>query len=84
MEKLNKRQRDILNLAEEEGYVSVESLAKTFEVTQQTIRSDINNFCDNDLLTRAHGGAFFLKHITMVTNPVNRWLVTKRKILPMQ
>ena len=61
MDKLNKRQRDILTLAEEEGYVSVEDLAKTFEVTQQTIRCDINNFCDQDLLTRAHGGAFFSK-----------------------
>ena len=61
MEKLNKRQRDILALAEEEGYVSVDDLAKTFNVTHQTIRSDINNFCDKDLLTRAHGGAFFSK-----------------------
>lgn len=61
MEKLNKRQRDILVLAEEEGYVSVDDLAKTFNVTQQTIRSDINTFCDKDLLTRAHGGAFFSK-----------------------
>ena len=61
MEKLNKRQRDILALAEDEGYVSVDDLAKTFNVTQQTIRSDINNFCDKDLLTRAHGGAFFSK-----------------------
>ena len=58
MEKLNKRQRDILTLAEEEGYVSVEGLAKTFEVTQQTIRSDINNFrgglkvCNQDVYFR--------------------------------
>mgnify|MGYP002527070423 CR=1 FL=1 len=48
MKKLNKRQRDILSLAEDEGYVSVESLAETFSVTQQTIRSDINNFCDQE------------------------------------
>jgi DeoR family glycerol-3-phosphate regulon repressor len=61
MKKLNKRQRDILSLAEDEGYVSVESLAETFSVTQQTIRSDINNFCDHELLTRAHGGAFYSK-----------------------
>ena len=61
MKKLNKRQRDILSLAEDEGYVSVESLAETFSVTQQTIRSDINNFCDQELLTRAHGGAFYSK-----------------------
>ena len=59
MEILNKRQHDILSLAEKEGYVSVENLAETFEVTQQTIRRDINNLCDQELLTRTHGGAFY-------------------------
>ena len=59
MEILNKRQHDILSLAEQEGYVSVENLAETFEVTQQTIRRDINNLCDQELLTRTHGGAFY-------------------------
>ena len=59
METLNKRQYDILSLAAEEGYVSVENLAETFEVTQQTIRRDINNLCDQELLTRTHGGAFY-------------------------
>jgi DeoR family glycerol-3-phosphate regulon repressor len=59
MEILNKRQHDILSLAEEEGYVSVENLAETFVVTQQTIRRDINNLCDQELLTRTHGGAFY-------------------------
>ena len=49
MEILNKRQHDILSLAEKEGYVSVENLAETFEVTQQTIRRDINNLCDQEL-----------------------------------
>ena len=59
MEILNKRQHDILSLAETEGYVGVENLAETFEVTQQTIRRDINNLCDQELLTRTHGGAFY-------------------------
>ena len=59
MEILNKRQHDILSLAEQEGYVSVENLAETFEVTQQTIRRDINNLCDQELLARTHGGAFY-------------------------
>ena len=59
MEILNKRQYDILSLAEKEGYVGVENLAETFEVTQQTIRRDINNLCDQELLTRTHGGAFY-------------------------
>ena len=59
MEILNKRQHDILSFAEKEGYVGVENLAETFEVTQQTIRRDINNLCDQELLTRTHGGAFY-------------------------
>ena len=59
MEILNKRQHDILSLAEKEGYIGVENLAETFEVTQQTIRRDINNLCDQELLTRTHGGAFY-------------------------
>ena len=59
MEILNKRQHDILSFAEKEGYVSVENLAETFEVTQQTIRRDINNLCDQELLARTHGGAFY-------------------------
>ena len=57
MKQLNKRQEDILSLAEKEGYVSVENLAQTFAVTQQTIRRDINTLCDQQLLTRYHGGA---------------------------
>ena len=32
MKQLNKRQEDILTLAEKEGYVSVDNLAQTFEV----------------------------------------------------
>ena len=59
MEKLNKRQHDILSLAEQEGYVGVENLAETFAVAQQTIRRDINQLCDQKLLERTHGGAFY-------------------------
>jgi len=59
MEALNKRQHDILSLAEKEGYLSIENLAEIFEVTQQTIRRDINSLCDQDLLSRTHGGAFY-------------------------
>jgi len=63
MEILNKRQHDLLSLAAAEGYVSVENLAETFAVTQQTIRRDINNLCDQELLTRTHGGAFYSSRV---------------------
>ncbi|OHC44212.1 MAG: DeoR family transcriptional regulator [Pseudomonadales bacterium RIFCSPLOWO2_02_FULL_63_210] len=36
------RQHDILNLARERGYVSIDELAQAFAVTPQTIRRDIN------------------------------------------
>ena len=59
MKQLNKRQDDILSFAEKEGYVSVENLAKTFTVSQQTIRRDINYLSDHEFLVRTHGGAFY-------------------------
>lgn len=51
------RQKEILNLALENGFVSSQELSKVFDVTPQTIRRDINELCDHGLLTRFHGGA---------------------------
>lgn len=51
------RQHDILNLARERGYVSIDELAQAFAVTPQTIRRDINLLAEQGLLRRTHGGA---------------------------
>ncbi|MBS7661464.1 DeoR family transcriptional regulator [Pseudomonas lalucatii] len=51
------RQHDILNLARERGYVSIDELAQAFAVTPQTIRRDINQLAEQGLLRRTHGGA---------------------------
>ncbi|WP_417661343.1 DeoR/GlpR family DNA-binding transcription regulator [Pseudomonas sp.] len=51
------RQQDILNLARERGYVSIDELAQAFTVTPQTIRRDINQLAEQGLLRRTHGGA---------------------------
>lgn len=51
------RQHDILNLARERGYVSIDELAQAFAVTPQTIRRDINQLAEHGLLRRTHGGA---------------------------
>lgn len=56
-ETLPSRQRDILTLIEERGFVATEQLVETFGVTPQTIRRDINHLCDKRLLQRFHGGA---------------------------
>ncbi len=54
---LNRRQRAMLGLVQERGFVSVEGLAQHFGVTAQTIRRDINDLCSVGLLRRYHGGA---------------------------
>ena len=55
--KLNARHRQILELAKQQGFLSTETLARTFDVTTQTIRRDINMLCDEGLMRRFHGGA---------------------------
>ncbi len=53
----NQRQREILELVQSRGFVSSDELAKTFQVTPQTARRDINQLCREGLLRRHHGGA---------------------------
>lgn len=53
----NPRHREILELARQKGFLSTEELARTFEVTSQTIRRDVNELSERGLLRRYHGGA---------------------------
>jgi DeoR family glycerol-3-phosphate regulon repressor len=53
----SERHRIILDLARQQNRVTVEHLASHFAVSLQTIRKDLNQLCDQRLLTRVHGGA---------------------------
>ena len=53
------RQQQILELVRERGYVSIEEMATLFVVTPQTIRRDINQLAEANLLRRYHGGAAY-------------------------
>lgn len=53
------RQSGILDIARREGRVTVDDLSGRFGVTPQTIRKDLNELCDRQLLKRIHGGAMF-------------------------
>jgi len=54
---INNRHDKIISLIKENGFVTVEEMAKLFNVTPQTIRRDIN-FLDNEgYVARYHGGA---------------------------
>ncbi len=54
---LSPRHEKILQVARVEKRVLVEDLAARFEVTPQTIRKDLNDLCEQRLLSRIHGGA---------------------------
>lgn len=54
---LNRRQAAIIQTAQADGFVSIDGLAASLDVTPQTIRRDINMLCEKGLLHRYHGGA---------------------------
>ncbi len=56
---LSPRQNQILDIARDNGRVTVDDLAAQFQVTPQTIRKDLNELCELRQLTRVHGGALF-------------------------
>ena len=51
------RHEKIVELVQSRGFASIESLAKNFDVTPQTIRRDINELTEAGLIRRYHGGA---------------------------
>lgn len=51
------RQQQIITLLEERGTVRTIDLAEEFQVTDETIRRDLQNLADNGQLARIHGGA---------------------------
>lgn len=55
--RLSPRQRAIVEMVGQQGFVAIEALARDFSVTQQTARRDVNALCEAGLLHRYHGGA---------------------------
>jgi DeoR/GlpR family transcriptional regulator of sugar metabolism len=51
------RRREILELLEERGRVTVDSLADSFRVSAVTIRADLDELGAKGLVVRSHGGA---------------------------
>jgi DeoR family transcriptional regulator, fructose operon transcriptional repressor len=57
------RQRDIYMLALKEGSVDVADLSRRFAVTTETIRRDLSDLQDRNLVRRVHGGAVPLERL---------------------
>ena len=79
MEPLAPRQSAILGFARRAGRVTVEALARQFEVTPQTIRKDINEVCSRGLLQRVHGGAVVASGVTNFAYEARRHLAAEEK-----
>ena len=77
---LNKRQQDIVGMARNDGFISVDKLAKFFKVTEQTIRRDLTFLSDNLYLARTHGGAFFQSGVSNVTHDSRQLIAQKEKL----
>ncbi|TKB11855.1 DeoR/GlpR family DNA-binding transcription regulator [Desulforhopalus sp. IMCC35007] len=79
MEILSERQSKILERARESGRVEVEELSSRFTVSPQTIRKDLNELCDKQLLQRVHGGAIVGSGIENVSYEARRMLAPAAK-----
>lgn len=64
----HQRQDHILELIEQQGFVSIDELVESLDVTPQTIRRDLNQLADRNLVSRHHGGAGPLESSTENTS----------------
>jgi DeoR/GlpR family transcriptional regulator of sugar metabolism len=53
----DQRRKSILRLIEEQGFIRISNLGKQFDVTDMTIRRDIDYLSELGLVRRVHGGA---------------------------
>jgi DeoR family transcriptional regulator, glycerol-3-phosphate regulon repressor len=76
---LSPRHSEIVQLAKDNGRVLVDDLAAHFSVTPQTIRKDLNDLCDQRLLSRVHGGALFPSGIENMEYEARRKIAADEK-----
>jgi DeoR family transcriptional regulator, glycerol-3-phosphate regulon repressor len=57
MQHLSRRQNQILDRLAQRGYVAIEEMVATFDVSPQTLRRDLQILADRGMLRRHHGGA---------------------------
>jgi len=79
IEDLSLRRQEILAIARSQGRVNVEDLASRFEVTPQTIRKDLNELCEQRVLSRIHGGAVIASGVENVGYEARRFIAQEEK-----
>jgi DeoR family glycerol-3-phosphate regulon repressor len=78
-EELPARQSEILDLARASGRVTVEDLARRFDVTPQTVRKDLNDLCARRLMSRVHGGAVVASGVENLGYDARRFVAADEK-----
>ena len=76
---LSSRHSEIIQMAKDAGRVFVDDLAAHFDVTPQTIRKDLNDLCEQRLLSRIHGGALFPSGIENMEYEARRKIAADEK-----
>ena len=76
---LSHRQSEILNIARAFGRVTVDDLARRFEVSAQTIRKDLNDLVDHRSMTRIHGGAIIASGVENLAYEARRFVAADEK-----
>ena len=76
---LSERQLQILEAAKRTGRVSVDELSSRYAVSVQTIRKDLNDLCDQRLLSRVHGGAILSSGVENVGYDARRLIAAEEK-----
>ena len=76
---VSRRREKIVDLVQNRGYVSIEDLAESFDVTPQTIRRDINELSDQAMLRRYHGGAGLPSSVENLAYPARQVLCHEEK-----
>lgn len=76
---LSDRQMQILEAAKRSGRVSVDELAGRYDVSVQTIRKDLNELCEQRLLSRVHGGAILSSGVENVGYDARRTIAAEEK-----
>ena len=80
---ITKRQERILELLEEQGFMSVERLSRVTYTSPSSVRRDLAHLQNLYLIRRTHGGASIFKelnHAVPLTSRMEKNIVEKRKI----
>lgn len=77
----SRRHVEILDRLRERGRVSVEDLAAHFGVTPQTIRRDLNDLSEAQLVVRVHGGAMVASGVVNLAYDARKMIAGPHKKL---